>query len=241
MGMINGHRIGWLDSSRLTVVAAVANLLPLPGGIMIRAQALRRRGSSYRHAFAANGVAGLIWIGCAAIAIAVLSAREVGDAAAGWAVAALVTTALCCLVGAAYLLRLTHPHNPRGIYLGLIAIEAGTVLISSARIYFAFRLIGLTASASQSVALTAAQIVAAAVGIFPGGLGLREALAGVIGAFVHLGAGPAIAASAADRVTGQVSLAIMGGILILLRLARPGSDAAPSEETEMLPQLHDTP
>ena len=62
MGLINGHRIGWLDSVRLTVAASAANLLPLPGGVVIRTAALRQRGSSYRRALAANGVAGLIWM-----------------------------------------------------------------------------------------------------------------------------------------------------------------------------------
>src|ERR1700759_3080424 len=71
MGLINGHRIGWLDSVRLTVAASAANLLPLPGGVVIRTAALRQRGSSYRRALAANGVAGLIWIGCAALVIAI--------------------------------------------------------------------------------------------------------------------------------------------------------------------------
>ena len=58
--------------------------------------------------------------------------------------------------------------------------------MSAARVYLAFLLIGLSATFLQSTALTAAQIIAAAIGIFPAGLGLREALAGVIGSFVHV-------------------------------------------------------
>ena len=72
MGAVNGHHIRWAPAVRLTVLAASANLLPLPGGVLVRTQALYNRGSTYRHAVGANAAAGLVWIGCAALVIAAL-------------------------------------------------------------------------------------------------------------------------------------------------------------------------
>jgi hypothetical protein len=210
MGAINGHDIGWLSAARLTVIAGAANLLPLPGGIVIRTQALRKAGSSYRHALAANAAAGLAWIGMGSLAIAVLFVRDRRLAAA-----LLMVVGLACLVAVrAILHRIDRATSTR--YLAqLIVIELATVVVSGARIFLAFRLIGLTASAAQSIALTASQIVAAAVGVFPAGLGLREALAGGIGSAVHLPLSASVAATAADRIAGQLGLAGLAAALLL--------------------------
>ena len=219
MGAINGHVIGWLSAARLTVIAGAANLLPLPGGVVIRTQALRKAGSSYRHALAANAAAGLAWIGMGSLAIAALL---VGNGDTRLAAALLTVVGLGCLVAVrAVLHRIDRAGSTR--YLAqLIVIELATVVVSGARIFLAFRLIGLSASAAQSIALTASQIIAAAVGIFPAGLGLREALAGGIGSAVHLPLSASVAATASDRITGQLGLAVLAGVLLLSARGRVG-------------------
>lgn len=221
MGLINGHRIAWMPAARLTVIAGAANLLPLPGGIVIRTQALRSRGSSYKHALAANAAAGIAWIGMACVAISVLflSGSRTRLVAIALAVAGILSIA-----GVARIMRRVVSGDSNRLLAQLVVVEAATVLVSGARIFFAFRLIGLSASAAQSVALTASQIIAAAVGIFPAGLGLREVLAGGIGSAVNLPASESISATACDRITSQASLAILA--MVLLFAERRGRLAA---------------
>lgn len=225
MGQINGHRIKWLPAARLTVIAGAANLLPLPGGIMIRTQALRKRGSSYKHALAANAAAGLTWIGAGCLAIATLFAFD-GDTVLAAVVLAVLGVA--ALVAVALLLRRIDRSSAARNLASLLVIETATVVISGVRIFLAFRLIGLSVNAAQAVALTASQIIAAAVGIFPSGLGLRELLAGAIGSAVDLPVSEAVAATASDRITGQLGMALLAGSLLLS--GRRRGDTLPTPE-----------
>jgi len=235
MGAINGHSIRWLAAARLTVIAGAANLLPLPGGIVIRTQALRKAGSSYRHALAANAAAGLAWIAMGCLVIAALFVAAPRTRLAAVLLAAAGVGALVAV--RAILRRIDHSTATRFL-VQLILIEAATVVVSGARIYLAFRLIGLTASAAQSVALTASQIIAAAVGVFPAGLGLRELLAGGIGSAVDLPLSASVAATASDRIAGQLGLAVLAGLL-LLSLRRGGIPPEDEEAAELpMPTAH---
>ena len=96
----------------------------------------------------------------------------------------------------------------------LLIVELATVVITSVRIYLAFQVLGQTIEPAQAVALSASMILAAAIGIFPAGLGLREVLAGIIGVAVGLSASESVAATAVDRIAGQVGLAILAAMLL---------------------------
>lgn len=214
MGLINSHSIGWWAAARLTVVAGIANLLPLPGGVAVRTQALHRQGSTYRRALAANAAAGLTWVGVGCLIIAIFL---VAGTASGLGITALIITALACLSGVwALLRRIANPHAA-SLFGKLLIVETLTVAVNAVRVYLAFKLIGLSADAVQSVALTAAHIIAAAVGIFPSGLGLRELLAAAIGSAVGLDATSSIAATASDRIASQLGIAVLCIPLLLLR------------------------
>jgi uncharacterized membrane protein YbhN (UPF0104 family) len=211
MGAISRHRIGWLESSRITLIAGAANLLPLPGGIVVRTQALRREGTTYRRALAANAAAGVTWVAVGCLAAGVLLAA---DAAAVPAVAALLALAVAGLAAVWLLLRRADRGLAGRHLRWLFLVEAATVILSSVRIYVAFQFIGQTLEPVQAVALTASVIIAAAIGIFPAGLGLRELLAGVIGTAVGLTASEAIAATAADRIVSLAGSAILAAVLL---------------------------
>jgi hypothetical protein len=215
MGGINGHRIGWGPATRLTILATAANLLPLPGGVAIRTQALRQRGSTYRNAFGANVAAMLTWIAMGSIAIAILM-----TASSRWLIAlVLALVGACSLVAATAFLRPACRGSHMRYLSLLILVESSTVIVAGTRIFLAFRLIGLTATAAQAIALTAAAILAAAIGIFPGGLGIRELMAGVIGTAVSLPGSEAVAATASDRVAVQFSIALLT-LMLLPKLRR---------------------
>ena len=215
MGAISNRHIRWLESARLTILATAANLLPSPGGIMVRTQALRQEGTSYKRALAANAAAGIAWAGMGCLAVGALM---VTDAHKRVLSIALLVASVVLIVGVYRLLKRANPHHAIGHLSALMVVETLTVVITAVRIWLAFAMIGKTATPAQAVAQTSAVIIAAAVGIFPSGLGLRELLAGAVGAVVGLDAAAAVAATAADRVAAQIGLAVLaGGLLFFTR------------------------
>jgi len=220
IAQVAGHAPGWWSALRLTVIASAANLLPLPGALLIRAQALRLQGSSYRTAFGANVAAAVLWVACGAAAIAVLS---IGRSVSGWSIVALVVVALAGLVtGAGLVVRIAQQQAGR-VLVRLLLVEAATVVLSTARVYVAFRLLGLTGNLTESAALAGSIVVAAAIGIFPAGLGIRELIAAAIGVLISVDPSVAVTVMAVDRVCGIATTALATSLVLLLerRLGAP--------------------
>lgn len=232
MAAISGHRVSWPDAARLSVMASAANLLPIPGGVMVRTQALRREGTTYKRALAANAAAGIAWIAMGCIAAGGLLLFRSGTEPAG---GVLLAVAVVSLAAVWVLLRrahrtLAHRHLGR-----LFVVELFTVMISSVRLYLAFMVLGQTIEPVQAVALSASMIIAAAIGIFPGGLGLRELLAGAIGVAVGLTAAESVAATAVDRIAAQLGLAIMAAVM--LGTHAPGRPSSEPPEQPADPEI----
>jgi hypothetical protein len=229
---IIGHDVPWAGAIHLTVVASAANLLPLPGGVMVRTQALRQRGSSYKGALGANAAAGMAWVATGCFAIGVLlvggSDRRIGTGVG------LVAIAIAAVVGTLGILRRAERERSLRHLVALLIVEVTTVILTAVRIALAFMMIGFHVDVVQAVALTASIIIAAAVGIFPAGLGLREALAGLIGSAVSLRAARSIAAIAADRVADQIGLAVIAGIVIVLNHRRSARNRRQAGDSDPL-------
>ena len=212
MAAISGHRVSWLEAGRLTVLATAANLLPVPGGIMVRTQALRAQGTTYRRALAANAASGIAWVAVGSFATGTLLIWRPGGA--DCAVPVLHGIALIGFVSVWLLLRRANRGLALRHFSKLLIVELATVVISSVRIYLAFQVLGQTIAPAQAVALSASMILAAAIGIFPAGLGLREVLAGIIGVAVGLSASESVAATAVDRIAAQIGLVILAAVLL---------------------------
>jgi hypothetical protein len=223
MGAINGHAIRWGAAVRLTVVAGAANLLPLPGGVIIRTEALRQRGSTYKHALGANASAGIAWLGMGCVTIGMLFAVSPNRSLVGLTLIAAGTG--CLMSVSAILRRIDRPGAYRNL-TRLIIVETSTIIVGGSRLFLLFKVLGLTASVAQSITLTASQIIASAVGIVPAGLGLRELIAGGIGSLVALPAGAAVAVTAVDRIATQLVLGLLAAALLwrARRLLTTGSD-----------------
>src|SRR6202012_4641630 len=82
--------------------------------------------------------------------------------------------------------RLEAPDGTAATLARIAAVETGLVLVQAVRLALVLRGFGVSISPAQAVALALSGVVAAALGIVPGGLGLREALATGIGPVVGL-------------------------------------------------------
>jgi uncharacterized membrane protein YbhN (UPF0104 family) len=227
MGQTLGHRIGFRHAMRVGLIASIANYLPAPGGVAVRSAALKRRGSTVRSAVSINAVAGLVWAGVTGVVAG--AAMMSDDRLVGRASTAVALGAAALLASLVWLRRAGDGWQRR---FGLIlVIELGLVLLSGLRVWISLAAIGQSTGLGAAIAISGSTVLAAAVGIFPGGLGLRELLAGGIAAAVGVPAAAAVAATALERVASQVGMALTAVVAgVRLSDLRRGAAADPASE-----------
>lgn len=209
LGAVLGHGIALRQALRVSLLATIANYLPAPGGVAVRTAALRREGSSVGAALAVNAAAALIWLGATGVIAggALLAAGELqGVAVAG------IVGGLAAIVASVVVLRQRGPTGGQRFLAHLVAVEVGVVLVSGTRTYLALRAIGAPVSVGAAFGISGATVIAAAIGIAPGGLGLREALAAAIAPVLLVPAASAVAATAVDRVASQVGVLLTAAV-----------------------------
>jgi hypothetical protein len=205
------HRIRFDSAVRVSLVASLANYLPAPGGVAVRTAALKRAGSTIGSALSINAVAVVIWAGAAAtvagLGLVVATPRVVAGSLAA-------VLGLAGLGGAAALLRRQSPGGGwEGTFGRLLLVEYAMVAVSGLRVWISLAAIGEPTNLGAAVAIASSVVIAALVGIFPAGLGLREGIAGGLAAAVGVAAAAAIAASAVDRVASQIGMALCAPLL----------------------------
>ncbi len=205
-----GSPFAWRDAVHTTVVASLANLLPLPGAVAVRTTALMRRGASLRRAGEANVLAAMIWASVAALLGGLAALRE----DSGGAVAVLV--ALAGAVALAVLAARVRRLAGAAVAQSLVFIELLTVLVSGSRLFLAARVVRQMVSIDEAIVFSLGQVLAALIGFVPGGLGLRELLAGGMASVIGSDADVAIAATVVDRAAAQVGMLVVLLVLVVV-------------------------
>lgn len=205
-------RIRPIEAVRVTVFASAANLAPIPGAILVRGRDLYSRGASTAGIGRALATIGAGWVTMsflmASLALWLASATAL-------ALVALAMAAVCAM-----LLPRLRPEESvkRRVVVTCLTVELLAVTAQAARYYAIFRALSFDAEWHQVLGLPLAGAVASAAGLFPGGLGLRELLAGGISDLVALPAAAGVVGSAADRIVGLLVLATFAALLIALPL-----------------------
>lgn len=216
-GRILGHRIPLAAAVRVSLMSTAANLLPLPGSVLVRTQALQQSGERYRTAFAVTTAVGVAWVGAGALLAGPLAIAE--DRTVVGLVFLLGGIAMG--VVALLLFRLaTNAFPTTGLLTRLLALEVVSVLTSGVRIYTVAAGLGLAVSLPDATSINLAGMLASAAGILPGGLGLREVLSGVFAELVGVAGSVGLVIASTDRVIAYAVLATMAGIAI--GATRPG-------------------
>lgn len=214
-----------VEALRVSVLASAANLTPLPGAILVRGYDLVSRGADSRSAGRSLAGIGVAWLSVSFMAAAI---SFWAAAQASFAVGSLVIG----FTGAAILRRVVPAGvNSEGLVVGCLLVEVLVVGVQGARFLAVIRAIGLDATIAQVLALPLSGALASATGIFPGGLGLRELLAGVLSTLVTLPVATGILGTAADRIIGLLFLS--SAALVLTRKYGVGSarSEGPADET----------
>jgi hypothetical protein len=224
-----GLRVSVLEALRVSVLSSAANLLPLPGSVLVRTRELRRSGSSYRGALTTLAAIGVLWVGTAALFAA-------GFLAPVRPVLAVVTggAGLLFVVMGAVLARVLSTTPGVGpLIIQVIGVELGATLIGTLRIFAVVTALGLPITLPQAATLQLAGVVATASGIFPSGLGLREALSGLVSPLIGLPVSVGLVSSAINRILDKLAL-LPAALVLFLRSRRASTPSArPADDADV--------
>lgn len=223
---IVGQSVPMPAALRVAIIAAAFNLLPVPGSVLVRTRALAKGGSSTSQAVTSTLAVGIVYIG---VALVIVAAVQVGASAGSAALLTLV--GLGMLAGAAVVVRRVASGPVGALLRWLLAVEALSVAVKALRLYLTIRALGFDPSIAQATSLSMATVAASAIGIFPGGLGIRELLSGLIAPAVDLPASVGLVGTSMDRVIGLATLSVLAAIVLFVtrdrEAAATASPAAP--------------
>ena len=204
---IAGQRPSPARSLEVAVVSSAANLLPLPGSLLVTVRSLSEDGSSYGSALAASAVPGLAWLGITGVVGGGAILVE-GPAALG---AITILAGLAAGTAAGILFARTAPDEAGlGLVAAVITVEAGWLAVSALRLGLAVTALGISIEPTQAVALSVAGALTVAIGFFPGGIGMREALIAALSPLIGLPFDAGVLIGSLDRVIWLLFLALAG-------------------------------
>jgi hypothetical protein len=216
--------LSWARAVRVVVIATAANILPLPGGALVRVQALSSGGAGLARATAINLIAAVLWLG-ASVALAGGAALAHVPLAG---TLALVGGGLAIVVGIAAVRPVAARWAPSAVAV-LLGVEVATTLLHAAKLLLALVALGIAAGLSEALVLGVAGPLSAAAGIFPSGLGLAELLSALLAPVVALSAAAGFGATALVRLVGLVSTAPLALFLGVRDVSADPSSPAPGE------------
>lgn len=204
---INGQAIGHaipLPQSLLTVSTAnVAELLPLPGGALVRGAALVDAGASVADSTKIVVLASLLTL-FISLTASLAALGVLSDPAWLWLATLSGLGFLTVLVLAARFV------SPRDLS-AMVAVRLVTLVLTVVRIIVAFATLGISISWIESTLYAIAPTLGATVAIIPAGFGLNEAIAAGLAALIASSAASAFLATALNRVLGL----IVGAVFVI--------------------------
>lgn len=194
----------------VAVISSAANLLPLPGSLLVTVRSLSEDGTTYGKAISASAVPGLTWLAITGL----VGGAAIGIEGSVWLGTIVVLGGLTAGIGAAALFRTTAPAAGRAaLAAGIVAVEAGWLAISALRLGLAVSALGVSIEPTQAVALSVAGALTVAIGFFPGGLGIREALIAGLAPIIGLPFDTGVLLGSLDRIVWLAFLALAALVL----------------------------
>lgn len=192
-----GRDMGTAQALRVVAAANVAELLPLPGGAMVRGAALVKAG------------AGVVESARIVTLTAMLTlAMSVAVSAAALAIFGVRVGAWLAILGAALsvgLLVLFARTMTRAILTGMIAVRLATIALSVVRLSVSFAILGAGIGLVEAAVYTAATSLGSTVAIVPAGFGVNEAIAAGLATLVSASPAAAFLAVALNRALGLLA------------------------------------
>ncbi len=202
-----GLRLSWGDALRVSSLSTAAELLPLPGGAIVRGGAMIRRGIAAGTAASHVLVNAVLWLGCASCA-----------AGATFGLSTLPGTLLGVGGLAGVMASVWWLGRHAGIRWTMAALSLRMIGLglTGVRIAIAFAAVGCPIAVTDAFPFAFATILGSASSLTPGGLGIAEALAAGMATIADQPPGAAFLAVGIDRLASIGISAALAGALYLI-------------------------
>ena len=211
IGRMNGLEISKLACFKVSLTGTALNLMPIPGQAAARVGDLVSRQIPAKVAAKSTLKIALLWC-----AWSFLTA-SIAAAALGNNTLTLVSLFIAALSFVASVSFLSYGLSSyRWIAIGS-GIELISVTLTATRLWLVFKGLNLNLDLTLAFILSTSNVAAALVGVVPGGLGLREALAGLIAIFLSV---DPVSVMLVVGITRAVGLVAQGCISIIAIRAR---------------------
>ncbi|MBH5323025.1 hypothetical protein [Aurantiacibacter sediminis] len=184
-----------LDGIRINAVAQMAELLPIPGGAIVRTGALMQRGTGLRQSGELVIASSLLWVTLAGTAGALALTTYHAEA---WIAALALAGASLVLAGWLAL------HGGVGFALWCVALRIFGVSLTALRLLVAFWAIGMVVPPMTGFVFSFATIAGTASAVVPTGIGVGESLAALLALPIQIAPGAAFLATGLNRLVGLI-------------------------------------
>ena len=209
-GQLVGRTIPLMSAVRIAVLGSAANVLPIPGALLVRMGDLLSRGTRPQLAFRAQVAIGFMWAGISCLGVAIATAQESSSQSSWfWYLLAALGVVLGTIV---------LPQRSLRYVVAILGVEAMAVVLIALRLTLAWSALGLGVDASASIAIAGANALAALVWVIPSGLALREGISAALASVVGLPPAVGVSGQVVDRLVGFVGHAVL--IPLLSRSSR---------------------
>lgn len=207
----DGAFISWRDALVVAVAGTAANLLPIPGAALVRIEALTASGATGKSAVRATLAIGTVWISVSSLVAGFLLLGSDNGIAGGIALVLAVTAVLGTLA-----LTSMRERSARWL-LGVASIESLALAVTTVRLWAIATAIGVDVTLPVAGVMSVSYAFSAAIGFFPGGLGIREAMSSGLGRLAGAAGSTGFILSAIDRFVGLAVHLLVGATLLLRR------------------------
>ena len=218
------HHPPALEIVQVSIMGSAANLLPVPGAVVVRLANLHKAGVRVTRGLNLTAIIGITWVGSACVlgGVAQLWSHP------GFGSVALALGIALMTVSLILLSRTLEPGTRLRGALELVAIEVAFVTMQALRLFLVAAALRFDVSFDQATVLVIAAVSAAAIGFLPAGLGAREGIAAILSPIVGIPAAVGLVITAVDRVINLVVLSVFAGIVtIATRRQRTRATASP--------------
>jgi len=198
-----GHDVPNALALQVVAAANVAELLPIPGGALVRGAALVKAGARVGEATRVVLLTALLSLGLT-LALSGMALGVLSDAFWFW----FAATALACVL---VVLLLLSRHAALRYLMAMVAIRLVSLAVTVLRLVTASAMLGLDIGWIEAALYSAAPTVGAAVGIVPAGLGVNEAIAAGLATLITASPATAFLAVSLNRALG---LAVGAGLVL---------------------------
>jgi len=191
---------------KISILGGAANMLPLPGGTVVRIAALREKGAPVAHGLRVTVIAGAIWLGVAFL----FSGLWMLSFSALASFAMMLAGAVALAAGFIFGVKIYS--NP-GVLSQITAVKFTATVLEAIQVMLCFQALGLSAGFAAAATLSASGVVGSAVSIVPAGLGVREIVSASLASIIGLSAAYGFLAASLNRVAGLIVLCVLALIL----------------------------